>query len=73
MVPAERQQILVAGDNDPGFHGDSGGNHVIIVRIAGAQTDVRQRTYKQPGDPLQIRAPRTDCFVAMAVAVPPTR
>ncbi len=34
LVMAEREQVLVAGDDDAGFRGDRSGDHMIVVGVA---------------------------------------
>src|SRR5206468_3983704 len=52
----------------PAFTATAVAMDVIVVGIAAAGADIRQRIGKQAGDPLQIRAPGKDCFLAVAVA-----
>ena len=49
-------------DDDAGIYSDSSSNDMIVVGIPADEVDIRQRTGKLAGDPLQIRAPRKDCL-----------
>jgi hypothetical protein len=69
LVPAQRQQVLVAGYDNLGTERDGGCDDVVVVRIAADRANVGRRTGKLPADLFQFRAPPNDRRLAMAVNV----
>src|SRR5260370_21069721 len=43
LVMAEREPVLIAGDDDAGFRGDRSRDHMIVVGVAAGRADIRQR------------------------------